>query len=144
VPAPPRQPGLRSLLGHELRRAQLRVAADFERSFAGLGLTPGAVGALLLIAEAPGITQTALGDALGIDRSSVVPLVDRMEARGWVVRAPQPGDRRAHALGLAPGGVALMPALRAALDGHEARIAEGLTRRQRAQLLDALRRLAAR
>ena len=132
---------LEGLLGYALRRAQLRVFADFARAMDGGGPTPGQLGALLLVAANPGLTQTALGKALGIERSSVVPLVDRLAAKGWLRREAH-ADRRARALRLAPGGEQLLARLRPLLDAHEKRIARGLRPAERRQLMGLLARVA--
>lgn len=116
--------------------------ADFEASVGTEGgPTPGRLGALLLIEGNPGLTQTALGRALGIDRSSVVPLVARLMREG-LVRRDAHADRRAHALALAPAGVALLARLRPALAGHEKRIARGFRPAERRQLMRLLARVA--
>ena len=133
---------LDALLGYALRRAQLRVFADFEASVgAAGGPTPGRLGALMLIEGNPGLTQSALGRALGIDRSSVVPLVARLMREG-LVRRDAHADRRAHALALAAGGVALLARLRPILAAHEKRIARALRPVERRQLMQLLARVA--
>ena len=138
----PDQARLDALLGYALRRAQLRVFADFESSLgAAGGPTPGRLGALLLIESNPGLTQTALGRALGIDRSSVVPLVARLMREG-LVRRDAHADRRAHALALAAEGVALLARLRPALSAHEKRIARALRPAERRELMRLLARVA--
>ena len=50
--------------------------------------------AATLIAE-PGRTQLALGHALGLDKTTVTSLLDRLEADGLIVRSLDPHDRRA-------------------------------------------------
>ena len=68
---------LSGLIGYALRRAQVRVFQDFAAEMTELGLTPGQLGTLFLIEANRGLSQSELGAALGIDRSSVVPLIDR-------------------------------------------------------------------
>lgn len=133
---------LEQLLGYSLRRAQIRVFQDFEAEMNELGLTPGQLGALFLIEANRGLSQSELGIALGIDRSSVVPLIDRMQKRGWVRRAARVSDRRAHALELASAGVALLGRLMPRLEAHEARIAGGLTAAERKRLFELLAKVA--
>jgi DNA-binding MarR family transcriptional regulator len=135
---------LEKLLGYALRRAQVRVFQDFAAEMKEFGLTPGQLGALLLIEANKGLNQSELGNALGIDRSSVVPLIDRLQRRGWVRRAPQASDRRAHALELAPGGAALIAKFMPHLEAHEARIAAGLSPAEREKLFALLSGVAAR
>jgi len=135
---------LEQLLGYSLRRAQVRVFQDFEAEMQELGLTPGQLGALFLIEANRGLSQSELGAALGIDRSSVVPLIDRLQKRGWVRRAARASDRRAHALELAPAGVTLLARLMPRLEAHETRIAAGLLPGERKRLFELLAKMAPR
>jgi DNA-binding MarR family transcriptional regulator len=140
----PRSDRLGGLLGYVLRSAQVRVFQDFAASLDDLGLTPGQLGALLLIEANSGLSQTELGTALGIDRSSVVPLIDKLQARNLVRRLVKPSDRRTHALELAEDGVALLRRLDPRLEAHEHRIAAGLSPEERRALMDLLSRVATR
>ncbi len=145
---PPRAAGLRAgklagLLGYWMRRAQVVAFQDFASTFAGHELTPGQLGALLLIEANQGLSQTALGRALGIERSSVVPLIDRLQRRALVRRAVHAADRRAHALELSPAGVELLARLARPLEAHERRIAAGLSPAERRMLIALLARVAA-
>ena len=150
--AEPRQSGrapvhlgrLEQLLGYALRRAQVRVFQDFDAEMTELGLTPGQLGALFLIEANRGLSQSELGAALGIDRSSVVPLIDRLQKRGWVRRAARASDRRAHALELAPAGVALLTRLLPRLEAHEMRIAAALQPGEHKRLFELLAKVAPR
>lgn len=150
TPAEPRPSGrapvqfgrLEQLLGYALRRAQVRVFQDFEAEMNELGLTPGQLGALFLIEANRGLSQSELGAALGIDRSSVVPLIDRLQKRGWVRRAARASDRRAHALELAPAGTALLARLLPRLEAHEGRIAASLQPGERKRLFELLTKVA--
>jgi len=135
---------LETLLGYALRRAQIRMFQDFDAEMNELGLTPGQLGALFLIEANRGLSQSELGVALGIDRSSVVPLIDRMQKRGWVRRAARVSDRRAHALELTPAGVAMLARLMPRLEAHENRIAAGLTPPERKRLFELLAKVAVR
>jgi DNA-binding MarR family transcriptional regulator len=132
---------LSGLIGYQVRRAQVAVFQHFATAFAALELTPGQLGALVLIQTNPGLSQSALGAALGVDRSTVVPLIDRLEARCLVVRAPSPKDRRSHALQLSPGGVKLLALAETRVREHEAAIAGRLSATERGTLLELLSRI---
>ncbi|MGH7906916.1 MAG: MarR family winged helix-turn-helix transcriptional regulator [Candidatus Binataceae bacterium] len=118
---------LTELLGYQVRRAELAIFQNFAQAMSRHKLSPGQIGALLLIERNPGLTQSELAMALGIDRSSAVPLLDRLERRGAVARGRGERDRRSHALALTPQGRALLKAARARLYFHEAAIASGLS-----------------
>ena len=97
---------LPSLLGYVLRRTQSAVFADFAATFAKAGeaLTPGEFGLLVLVDRNAGLSQMALARALGIDRSTLVPILDRLQARGLLMRHRSPTDGRTHALAPDAGG----------------------------------------
>src|SRR5258706_9021821 len=122
---------LSDLIGYQVRRAQVAVFTHFAEAFRTLDLTPGQLGALCLIHANPGLSQSALGAALGVDRSTVVPLIDRLEARALVVRAPSPRDRRSHALQLSPAAARLLAQAEAQVRAHEAVIAARLSEPER-------------
>ena len=87
---------LPTLLGYQLRRAQLAVFENFAEVVGASELTPGQFGVLVVIDANPGLSQTRLGGALGVDRSTVVAVIDRLEQRGLVLR--QAGKDRRHLL----------------------------------------------
>ncbi|MCK6450438.1 MAG: MarR family transcriptional regulator [Alphaproteobacteria bacterium] len=132
---------LDGLLGYHLRRAQFAVFQDFAATMRGMGITPGQFGVLALIQANPGLTQSALGEAMGVDRSTVVAVIDRLESRGLVRRAPSPNDRRSYALILDDEGVRRFAAALKRVRVHERRIARRLTAAERATLVELLRRV---
>jgi DNA-binding MarR family transcriptional regulator len=134
---------LPELVGYALRRAQFAVFRDFGRAMAGLAvpLSPGEFGILVLVDRNPALSQTALARAIGVDRSTLVPILDRLERNGLVARKPAPRDRRRHALALGRRGTRLLADYVAAVRKHERRIQRGLTAREGAQLLQLLDRL---
>lgn len=134
---------LPDLLGYHLRRAHVAVFQDFARAMAGLDVTPGQVGVLQVIAANPGLSQTALGRAIGIDRSTVVAVIDRLERRGLVVRALSPNDRRSHALRLSPAGEKALGEIDRRVRAHERRIARALSASEREQLIRLLTKIEA-
>src|SRR5258708_225894 len=114
---------LTSLLGYHLRRAQVAV---FQHCAAAMGeaeITRGQFGVLTVINSTPGLSQTQLGNALGIDRSTVVAVIDRLESRGLVVRAVSLTDRRSHALRLSDEGARLLHRLEELVRSHHRPIA---------------------
>jgi DNA-binding MarR family transcriptional regulator len=132
---------LPGLLGYHLRRAQLAVFQDFARAV-GIGeLTPGQFGVLLVIERNPGLSQTRLGHTLGIDRSTLVAVIDRLEARGLVERADAPRDRRSYALHISGAGHVLLNELIERVRAHEDQIAGDLDAGEKASLIALLCRV---
>jgi len=134
---------LPSLIGYNLRRAQLKVFQNFQSAMAPFDLTPGQFGVLTLINENEGLSQSDLGTALGIDRSTMVAVIDRLEGRDLVVRAPSPSDRRSYALRLSAHGKTVMADIMPRLREHEATIASALSDSEQSTLISLLRRVGA-
>ena len=133
---------LTSLLGYHLRRAQIAVFQHFAASMGAAAITPGQFGVLTVIDSNPGLSQTQLGNALGIDRSTVVAVIDRLEERGLVARQPAPNDRRSHALHLSDDGRSTLHRLTERVRAHEREIARHLSTEEQARLIELLRRVA--
>jgi DNA-binding MarR family transcriptional regulator len=133
---------LPGLLGYHLRRAQVAAFQNFREALAAFDVTPGRFGVLQVIAANSGLSQSELGAVLGIDRSTVVAVIDRLERAGLVRRLPAPNDRRSHALALSEGGAATLAELERRVLAHERDIAGDLSEAERATLIALLRRVA--
>ncbi|MDX1485918.1 MAG: MarR family transcriptional regulator [Alphaproteobacteria bacterium] len=134
---------LTGLLGYRLRRAQAVVFNHFLESVGAAGISPGQFGVLVLIKENSGLSQSALAKALGIERSTMVAVIDRLEGQGWVERVTSETDRRSYALRLTSEGTAFLARVTPLVRRHERAIAAGLEAGERRLLIDLLDRLAA-
>jgi DNA-binding MarR family transcriptional regulator len=136
---------LPALLGYGLRRAQSAVFTDFAATFAKAGemLTPGEFGLLVLVERNAGLSQMSLARALGIDRSTLVPILNRLQARGLLIRRDSPTDGRTHALDLTLSGEKALQKFTRLVRMHEKRIASGLSSTETAQLIELLERVRA-
>src|SRR5262249_23578961 len=145
---PPAKPASRSLdrgllptlLGYELRRTQSAVFGDFAATFAKAGeaLTPGEFGLLVLVERNAGLSQMALARALGIDRSTLVPILNRLQSRGLLLRNASPTDGRTPALALTPAGEKALARVGRLVRAHEKRIASGLSAAETRTLIELL------
>lgn len=95
---------------------------------------------LVLIESNPGVTQGRLAEAMGLDRSTMVGLVDALEERGLVERR-RGEDRRTNLLWLTASGRRLLGSAKQRIARHERRVATLLTAAERAQLLALLGKL---
>lgn len=91
---------------HLLRRALQRVTAVWQAEVPELTAPQYAI--LTVLAERPGIDQSALGLATAIDRSTMTTLLDRLSSHGWVAREPDPLNRRRHLVHITREGHALL------------------------------------
>jgi DNA-binding MarR family transcriptional regulator len=132
---------LPSLLGFNIRRAQIALWRDFNRNVAEGYVRPGVFSALLLARANPGIAQIEIANQLGIDKASVVSLVDRMEDSGWVTRRRSTEDRRRQGIFLTPAGVKVCKSLKTEMIDHEQKIVSRYTDEELRTLIALLRRL---
>lgn len=133
---------LEDLLAYHLRRAQVVAFQSFADALGSDNISPGQLGVLLLVRHSPGLNQTQLGAALGIDRSTLVAVLDRLQARKLVARKPSPTDRRSHALELTAAGQDFLDALLPRVAAHEAEIAASLSDAERQTLIALLRKVS--
>jgi DNA-binding MarR family transcriptional regulator len=100
---PPPEP-LASATGFLLSWNGRRTAHLFEQALESLDLRPPHFGVMTLIDANPGSTQQDLGRKSLIDPSTMVAMVDDLEARGLAERRPHSSDRRKHAVHLTADG----------------------------------------
>jgi DNA-binding MarR family transcriptional regulator len=132
---------LPNLLGYQLRLAQRAIFDDFAEAIGELEVSPGLFGMLVVIEANPGLKQTELANAAQLDRSSLVPALDKLEARGLVARRASAEDRRVNGLWLTQDGTALLKKLKQRVARHEQRLAQNLSEAEREQLIDLLQRI---
>ena len=130
---------LQGLLGYRLRLAQQAVFRDFAASVQGL--SPGRVGLLVFIDANPGVAQSRLAEAVERDRSTMVGVLDQLEARGLIERR-RGADRRTNGLWLTRAGRTLLARALRAIARHEQRIAARLSVAERRQLLALLAKIS--
>jgi DNA-binding MarR family transcriptional regulator len=132
------------MLGYVLRRAQLAVFDEVIANFSTLDLRPAQFSVLSLLHHSPGMKQSDVAAALGIQRANFVVLFDGLERRGLAQRRPSPSDRRSYALYLTPAGDDLLKRANRLEAELEARFDAKLGSGGREQLVALLRKLAVR
>ena len=118
------------------------LARQFGERLTPLGLEPRHAGMLTRLAAHEGLSQQALGELIGLNPTRMVFLVDELEQRGLVERRRNTADRRSYALYLTAQGRDTLRQIHAAGNRHQDQIGASLTKAERIQLADLLRRLA--
>ena len=109
-------------------------------ALATVGLTPPLFALLNVVGARTGAIQQELGAALGIDRTTMVALVDQLESAGLATRRPSPSDRRAREIVITPKGRRVLARAKTLLAGAEDEVLAGLGARVRRDLVALLRR----
>jgi DNA-binding MarR family transcriptional regulator len=114
----------------------------FAAAMAELDLRPQHFAALTMVAAQPGRTQQELGMDTGIDPSTMVQVIDELEAAGLAERRVHGSDRRKRAIHLTPGGTRLLARARTVVRAVGDDLFAPLTADERATLHGLLRKLA--
>jgi MarR family transcriptional regulator, lower aerobic nicotinate degradation pathway regulator len=99
-------------------------------------------GVMTLIDADPGLTQQQLHERSGIDPSSMVAIIDELEAVGLAERRPHPGDRRARSIHLTAQGEQSLAEVRRIAAGLQGEMFGRLSEEELATLHSLLRKLA--
>lgn len=144
--ATPRDPALRSALpdltGYLMKRALMVLHRDLKTTLDAFDLTQRTFSVLSIVVANPDINQSDVAASLAMERSGTVVIVDTLEQRDLIRRAPMPGDRRAYALRATLQGCRFHDKVLAAVRAHEVRMLGVLSGDEKAQLSALLTRLA--
>jgi DNA-binding MarR family transcriptional regulator len=105
--APERVRAHDDVLGYLLKHAYLALEQRTDAALADVGLTARDLGVLRVIAGGEARSQQEVATVLGVDRTSMVALLDALERRGIVARKPSERDRRRNVVELTQDGWSL-------------------------------------
>jgi MarR family transcriptional regulator, temperature-dependent positive regulator of motility len=126
---------------HLLHRAEQLAADRFTQLVGGDGVTLRQFAVLAAISENPGLSQSDLVRATGIDRSTLADMMNRMEKRGWVVRTASVLDARALSVRLAGAGSMILAAATQYARAADAAILDALPRAKKRPFIATLTKL---
>jgi DNA-binding MarR family transcriptional regulator len=132
---------LPDLIGYHVRLAQVAIFRDFVAALRDFEMTPTHFGTLVIVNNNPGIKQTDLASAIQIDRSTVVPLIDKLESEGLVTRERLTNDRRTNALRITDNGQRLLERLIPMVRAHEQHVFKNLTKDEQNKVIRLLNKI---
>ncbi|WP_131738158.1 MarR family winged helix-turn-helix transcriptional regulator [Actinomadura roseirufa] len=127
--------------GMLLAEAHNRSRARANQALSPLGITVRGLVVLLALPMYGPVNQRDLIGHIGIDKSTMVRLIDELEEAGLVSRERAPQDRRAYLIVLTPRGERVLAEARRLFEEANAHIFGSFTEAERRQLVDLLRRL---
>ena len=101
-------PSLAVWTGYLLTRTAQKCRSHFDSLAEPLGIHGRHFAVLALLGEEKPLAQVEIGERLGVDRNTIVLLLDDLEGQQLVTRRRDPSDRRAHRVMLTDAGRALL------------------------------------
>jgi DNA-binding MarR family transcriptional regulator len=105
------------------------------------GFRPGCIGVLRVVAAREPVSQREVSEALLLDPSDLVTLIDILERAGLVERRRDPADRRRYALEVTPRGQLAVVRLREINREANEELLAPLDEHERAQLAELIGRV---
>jgi DNA-binding MarR family transcriptional regulator len=135
-------PELVDRLAHLLKHAQLRLAGLTVEALAPFNVSGRELAVLLVIADQPPASQLQVANRMGVDRTTMVALIDELERKRLVERRPDPADRRRNVVALTRSGTGITQQAAAAAGHAEQEFLKPLSNDDAAAIRRALRVLA--
>lgn len=131
-------PELGGRLGYLLKHARERLGELTSAALAPYGLAGRELAVLLVLASGEPASQQEAAQRLGVDRTTMVALIDALEDKGLVSRHPHAEDRRKNVVELTPAGRDTLSSATRASDDAERQFLAPLSESAAQQLKDAL------
>jgi len=132
---------LTSRLGYLLKHAYLRLTEESSRALAPYGIDGRELAVLAVLDAHAELSQLEAAGKLGIDRTTMVALVDALEEKELVERRRSPQDRRKNIVQLTPIGRELLHDAESARQEMERRFLAPLSSTDATRLVRTLQSL---
>lgn len=132
---------LAGLIGFHIRLAMLAMRRSFFQHVGDGAIRPGLSSLLQLVASNRGVSQTELSAALGIDKATIVSLIDDAESQGWISRKRATDDRRKHELVLTAKGKRAAARLAKQTREHEQKFRDRFSEQELETFIEYLQRI---
>jgi DNA-binding MarR family transcriptional regulator len=135
-------PALADRFGYLLKHAQLRLAELTGAALAPLRISGRQLAVLIAIDDEAPQSQQEVARRMGVDRTTMVALIDELENKGFVERRQDPDDRRKNVVVLTDLGRTTLRQATAATRKAERRFLSSLSDDESAMLKKALQAIA--
>lgn len=99
---------------------------------------------LTALDRSPIRTQAALAEAIGADKTRIIPTLDELQRHGYIERMPDPDDRRARLLAITDSGRSVKDAVQADIQRGEEQWLSQVSANERDVFLRVLDQLSRR
>ena len=128
-------------IGLLLSLASAQGVAAANRGLRALDLNSRSFSLLDVVGQAGGVSQREIADAIRLDPSQVVALLDTLETRGLLERRPNPNDRRQRSVVVTPRGREELDRARAIVEDSLDEVLADLDHAERGTLRALLQRV---
>lgn len=127
--------------GFLIRRLQQIQVAAFLGECSDVDITPVQWGILTIVSERPGVGQIEISEELGLDRSNVANVVERLVNRGLLRQKLSPKDRRKKEITVTKAGEKIISQVEAGALRAQRKILSPLSEHEQKVFVDLLTRL---
>jgi MarR family transcriptional regulator, lower aerobic nicotinate degradation pathway regulator len=132
---------LQKMPGHLIRRLQQIAVALFVAECEALDLTPVQYASLTVIRDAPDLDVTRLSSLVALDKATLAKVIERLEAKGWILRSGSGLDKRVKLLKITPKGRKVLASAEPAVRRCQRRILAPLAEEDRQNFMRMLEQL---
>lgn len=132
---------IRNIVGFHIRLAHGAVYRHFTETFTDLDLTQKQVSVLWLVDDHPDIAQTDLAHRMRMDRATTMAIINRLEARGLLIRGKSETDGRKQTLNLTDAGKEMLRVAKQAILDHENWLKSRFSDKEVTKLIELLTRI---
>ena len=132
---------IRNIVGFHIRLAHGAVYRQFTETFTDLDLTQKQVSVLWLVDDHPDISQTDLAQRMRMDRATTMAIVNRLEAKEYLLRGKSPSDGRKQTLNLTAKGRTALVVAKDAIMAHERWLKSRFSDKEVETLIELLTRI---
>jgi len=132
---------LRFRPGYLVRRLQQVSVSIFSQEMAKFDLTPVQYGVLAVVVDQPNIDQVSSAELVGVDRTTIVGVIDRLARKGLVTRSVSPYDKRVRVLNATVNGAKLFRDVEKAAEAVRLRLLQPLSNAEAALFCEMMEKV---
>ena len=127
-------PDLKRYLGYCFYKAAAHIRGKVDRQLQPFGVVAPQFGMMIVLETHGSKTQGELGQFMGMDKATMVRMIDGLEAKKFVTRVPSQEDRRANRLEITKTGRLAIVKMDQARQRAETEFLKVLSPKERVQL----------
>jgi DNA-binding MarR family transcriptional regulator len=132
---------LHKMPGHLIRRLQQIAVALFVAECEALDLTPVQYASLSVIRDVPDLDVTRLSSLVALDKATLAKVIERLEAKGWILRTGSGLDKRVKLLKITLKGRKVLASAEPGVRRCQRRILAPLAEEDRQRFMTMLEQL---